>query len=104
MAATFKIAGLAPNGLDTQTTVSTSVVVPATICGTPDDETTHYLIGVQTNPVMVTFDGTDPTSSYGHLYPAGYQEFWTKQMAIRARWIRQGAADAVVMATPFGYV
>jgi hypothetical protein len=104
MAATFKLAGYAPNGTDTRTTVGTSIIEPATICGTPDDETTHYLISVQTNPVMVTFDGSDPTASNGHLYAAGYGDFWTKQMAIKARWIRQGASDAAVQATPFCYV
>lgn len=103
MAATIKITGYAPNGTDTRTSVSTTIIEPASVVGTPDDETSHFLIGVQLNDVMVTFDGSDPSATNGHRYASGYQEFWTKQMAFKARWIRQ-SADAAVQATPFCFV
>lgn len=97
----IKLRGYHPNGTDTRTTVSTSIIEPSTIMGTPDDETTHFLVNVQSQPVMVTFDGSDPTASNGHLFSSGYQDFWPKQMLAKARWIRQGASDGTVHVTPF---
>lgn len=103
MLSTFKVSGYAPNGAGIRTTVSTSVVEAATVSGTIATESTHFLVGIQTNGVYVTFDGTVPSGTNGHAYAAGYQDFWTKQMIAKARWIRSGAADAAVHVTPMAY-
>jgi hypothetical protein len=51
---------------------------------------------------MVTFDGSTPTASNGHLFKAGVQPFfWNKETARLAKFIRAGATDAAVHATPF---
>jgi len=104
MAATFKTAGFAPNGATARATISTAVVLPSAIIATLPNNTSHVLIGVQTNDIMVTFDGSTPSASAGHRYPAGYQDFWTKQQWAAASFIRQGAADAVIQVSPFQYV
>lgn len=102
MSRVIKTAGLAPNGAGTRTTVSTTVIAPATVTGAVATDTSHFLVNVLTNGVYVTFDGTDPSGTNGHALPAGYQEYWTKQMAAKARWVRSGASDAAVHVSPFG--
>jgi hypothetical protein len=51
---------------------------------------------------MVTFDGSNPSSTNGHLFKAGVQPFlWNKETARLAKFIRAGGSDAAVQATPF---
>lgn len=63
--------------------------------------TVQVLVTVSDADVMVTFDGSTPTSSHGHLYPEGSTVLWSKQMANAAQFIRAASTDAVVTATEF---
>jgi hypothetical protein len=61
---------------------------------------THVFIDVQGGAVMVTFDGSDPSSVNGHLYSPGDCAMWSKATAAAARFIRQGATDGAVQCSP----
>lgn len=62
---------------------------------------THYvLVEVKTAGVYVTFDNTTPSATNGHLFAAGYREFWSRQSAQAAKFI-QSTIAARVIASPF---
>jgi hypothetical protein len=56
---------------------------------------------VQGADIMVTFDGSAPTSTNGHLFKSGYMDFWSARQADAARMIRAASTDAAVQASPF---
>lgn len=97
---TLQVAVLSPVGTDERLTVSSVAVSFAT---TWPNSATHVFIDVQDNDVMVTFDGSTPTSSNGHRFRSGDSAVWSKATATAAKFIRQGASDGVVHATPFTY-
>jgi hypothetical protein len=85
---------------DQRLTVSTTVVFLTENWSAAS--TKYILIDIQTADVYVTFDGSDPSSSNGHLFKTtGQPFFWSKEAARVARFIRAGATDGFVMATPF---
>jgi len=58
-------------------------------------------VTVEGQAARITFDGSDPTGTTGHLYAAGTSEVWTKKQAAAAKFIRDGGSDAIVHATEF---
>jgi hypothetical protein len=50
---------------------------------------THVEFTVQGNPIRVRWDGTNPTSSVGHLLPVGATGTWRMEKAVAARFIRE---------------
>lgn len=50
-------------------------------------DTTHVVMDVQTNDVRVTFDGSAPTATSGHLIPFGSTMVWSKALAAASKWI-----------------
>ena len=65
-------------------------------------KTKYLLIDIQGDDVMVTFDGSTPTSTNGHLFKKLTPPFfWNKSTALAARFIRAASTDASVHATPF---
>lgn len=83
---------------DERLTVS-NVVVTLTASGWDVPNTKQVIWDVQTNDIMVTFDGSNPSSTNGHRLYAGESGTWSLQLAKAARFIRQ-SADAVFQATP----
>jgi hypothetical protein len=69
-----------------------SVVGAAQSLAALNAQTTHVLITVDGEPVRVTFDGSAPTATNGHYWPAGKEEVLTKELAALMRVIRQTAA------------
>jgi ABC-type nitrate/sulfonate/bicarbonate transport system substrate-binding protein len=55
---------------------------------------------VQAGGVYVTFDGSTPSSSNGHLYAVNTREFWSANRADAAKFIR-ATVDATVYGSPF---
>ena len=84
--------------VDERLAVSSSVVT-LTASGWTVLNTKQVLWDVQTNDIMVTFDGSDPSASNGHRLYAGQSGTWSLQLAKAARFIRQ-SADGVLQATP----
>jgi hypothetical protein len=65
-------------------------------------KTKYVLIDIQGDDVMVTFDGSNPSSTNGHLFKKLTPPFfWNKNTAMAAKFIRANATDASVQATPF---
>ena len=89
--------------LDTRFTVSTDVVAAATTVPATWDIGTVPIVtlDVQGADVMVTFDGSDPSSTNGHKLASGTAPEWSLATYTAARWIRAGASDATVHASPF---
>ena len=58
-------------------------------------------VDVQDAGVMVTFDGSAPTTTNGHLLPIAHKEYWAKSRAIAAKFIQSGATAAAVHCSEF---
>lgn len=81
-------------------TVSTAAVG----FGTAFNSKTELIVfDVQANDVRVRWDGTDPTSTVGHILPAGTAYAWTVSQAAAAKFIRisTASADATIFASEF---
>ena len=62
-------------------------------------DTTHVFWSSEAAPCRVTFDGSAPTSTNGHLVNIGDSGVWSKALATAAKFIRTGAVSAVVTAS-----
>ena len=81
-------------------TVSTSAVA----FGTAFKSTTNLIVfDVQGQNVRTRWDGTDPTSTVGHILYAGQAYTWDKAQAAAAKFIRisTAASDATIFASEF---
>jgi len=81
-------------------TVSTSVVS----LGTAFSPSTNLVtFDVQDQDVRVRWDGTNPTSTAGHVLPAGTAYTWDAQQAAAAKFIRAStaSADATIFVSEF---
>lgn len=87
------------DGVNDQTlTVSNSAVQFATAF----NELTRYIVlDVQVADVRVTYDGSAPTTSNGHILFAGRSYTWGKKTAEAAKFFRDGSADATIHASEF---
>lgn len=85
---------------DQRLTVSTDAVQFATAFNTSTD---IVVLDIQAADVMVTFDGSTPTSSNGHQLVAGEKYSWSRAAATAAKFIRQGASDGTIHASEFQF-
>lgn len=87
------------SGVNDQTlTVSNSAVQ----FGTAFNELTRYIVlDVQVADVRVTYDGSAPTTSNGHILFAGRSYTWAKETAEAAKFFRDGSTDATIHASEF---
>jgi hypothetical protein len=62
---------------------------------------THAVkITVSSQPLRVTFDGTDPVGgTTGHYYAANTNDVWSAAMAAAAKMIRDGGSDGYISVT-----
>lgn len=82
---------------DQRLTVSSSVVT----LGSFSDTTNMIVLDVQNADVMVTFDGSTPSSTNGHRLYSGSHFTWSRATAAAAQFIRQGSTDAAIQASEF---
>ena len=61
----------------------------------------YIVLDVQVADVRVTFDGSAPTSTNGHILYAGRSYTWSKQAATAAKLIEDTTTDATVHASEF---
>lgn len=66
-----------------------------------DAKTKYVVLDVQTADVMVTFDGSAPTTTNGHLLYVGDHRQWNKVTAAAAKFIRAGSTSGVIHASEF---
>jgi hypothetical protein len=83
---------------DQRLTVSSAVVQFATAF---NEITDLVVLDVQSADVMVTFDGSDPSSTNGHRLYNGRDYTWSRATAAAARFIRADATDAAIQASEF---
>ena len=78
-----------------------STVVVATISDW-DEAVTHFLVSVKDQPVLVTFDGEDPTASAIGLYlPASQKPLvWKRETLLAAKFLRAESTDSLVRFEP----
>ena len=89
-----------PNGTEADerlTVADTAIALTASF----DPDTTHILLDIQTAAVMVTFDGSNPTTSNGHYLEVGTREVWPVTMAEAAKFIRATSTSAAVHVSQF---
>ena len=85
-------------------TVSTAAVAAAGYTGSSGVNNNSVVVfDVQTSNVRVRWDGTDPTSTVGHLLYVGSAYTWDVDQFNAAKFIRDTAAtaDAVIFSSPF---
>lgn len=85
-------------------TVSTAAIAGTGYNGdTVVDPVSIVCLDIQTSDVRVRWDGTDPTSSTGHILPASTAYTWTVSQYNSAKFIRDSTmtVDAVIWASPF---
>ena len=86
-------------GVNDQTLTVSSSAVPF---GTAFNKLTRYIVfDVQGADVRVTYDGSDPTTSNGHILFAGRSYTWSKAAAQAAKFIQDGSTDATIHASEF---
>jgi len=70
--------------------------------GTAFNSLTRYIVlDVQLADVRVTYDGSAPTTTNGHILFAGRSYTWSKQAAVAAKFIRDGSVSASIHASEF---
>lgn len=62
----------------------------------------NVLVTVGTQPVRVTFDGSEPTSTNGHYWVAATERILSRKLATQAKFIRQGGTNSDIHATALG--
>ena len=66
------------------------------------DALTKYIaMDVQDADVFMTFDGSAPTTSNGHKLFAGRSYTFSKEAAVKAKFIRSGSTSAKIHASQF---
>lgn len=91
--------GTSATAADQRLTVSSSVVTLSSFAS----NTQFVVWDVQGADIMVTFDGSDPTSSNGHRLYVGDRDTWHVDTARKARFIRATASDGTLHASQFAY-
>jgi hypothetical protein len=66
-----------------------------------DYKTNAFFVTVNTAGVIVTFDGSTPTASNGHVLPADWYAFWSKDAVLSAKLLRSTGTSAVVTISQF---
>ena len=85
-------------------TVSTAAIAATGYTGSSGVNNNSLVVfDVQTSNVRVRWDGTDPTSTVGHLLYVGSAYTWDVDQFNAAKFIRDTAAtaDAVIFSSPF---
>jgi hypothetical protein len=88
---------LAPVGLGSEVTVGAAA---GTLGLAHDAKVRVYWGQVRSGSVMLTIDGSDPTSTHGFSYAAGSQFYVHAGTAIGMKLIRVGSSDAIVTIQP----
>ena len=66
-----------------------------------DSLTKYIAFDVQDADVFMTFDGSAPTTSNGHKLFAGRSYTFSKEAAVKAKFIRSGSTSATIHASQF---
>jgi hypothetical protein len=85
-----------PQSGTTHTQRTISGTAAAIVNWTLNANTTHVFVQFTGANARVTLDGsTNPTTSLGFQYPDGSTAYWTRQIALSAKAIRDDSTDVV---------
>tara|TARA_A100001037_G_scaffold253576_1_gene238233 strand:- start:609 stop:917 length:309 start_codon:yes stop_codon:yes gene_type:complete len=97
-----RITNLYPKPTPAATDQTLTVADSAVQFGTAFSNLTRYIVlDIQTADVRVTYDDSAPTSTNGHILPAGRSYTWAKETAQAAKFIRDGSVSATIHASEF---
>jgi hypothetical protein len=81
-------------------TVSTAALSYTSIIATLHANASHFLVSFDGADCRVTFDGTTPQPTVGHIFYNGDREVWAKATLAAAKFIRAAGTDVAVRVTP----
>lgn len=87
---------LAPNATEADQRLTVDATAGGVQFAAFHADTTHVLWTAEDAQCRVTFDGSAPTTSNGHIIEAGDSGLWTKALAAAAKFIRTGSTSAVI--------
>jgi hypothetical protein len=90
---------LIPNGTVTDQVLTVDATVGGVQFAVFHAATTHILWSNETAQCRVTFDGSAPTITNGHLIEIGDSGIWAKGLATAAKFIRTGDTSAKISAS-----
>lgn len=90
---------LEPNGSQPDQNLTISSASGGVQFSTFDSMTTHIFWSTSYGDCRVTFDGSLPTATNGHVIEIGSSGIWRKELAAAAKFIRSGGVDVVITAS-----
>lgn len=66
-----------------------------------DYKTNAFFVTVHAAAIIVTFDGTTPTASNGHVLPNAWYGWWSKDAVLSAKLLRHTGTSAQVTISQF---
>ena len=88
-------ADLTPNGTKADQRLTVDDTVGGVQFSAFDAATTHVFWTLETAQVRVTFDGSAPTTTNGHILNAGDSGVWNATLAAAAKFIRTGSTATI---------
>lgn len=101
MAATSDAITLSPNGAQADQRLTIDNTAGGVQFGAFSAGCTHVLVSFEDAQCRVTFDGSAPTTTNGHVVETGMWLVVTKPTAVAAKFIRTGAVSAAAHASEF---
>lgn len=90
---------LIPNGTEADQRLTVDATGGGVQLSALHANTTHIFWTLETAEIRVTFDGSAPTSSNGHIISVGQNGVWPAALAAAAKFIRTGASSGVIHAS-----
>lgn len=92
-------ASLVPNGTKEDQRLTVDGTAGGVQFSAFDPQTTHVYLTVENAQCRVTFDGSAPTSTNGHILNPYYAAYWPVARAAAAKFIRTGSTSGVIHAS-----
>lgn len=90
---------LVPNGTEADQTLTVDDTAGGVQFDAFHADTTHVFWTSEDEECRVTFDGSAPTTTNGHVIASGSSGIWAKAMAAAAKFIRTGGSSAEIHAS-----
>lgn len=90
---------LAPNGTQADQRLTVDNTVGGVQFSSLHASTLYVFWTSEDAECRVTFDGSAPTTTNGHVIPAGSSGIWSATLAAAAKFIRTGSTSAVIHAS-----
>jgi hypothetical protein len=88
-----------PNGTQADQRLTVDDTVGGVQLSAFHTDTVYVFWSCETAECRVTFDGSAPTTTNGHIVSPGDSGTWSKALATAAKWIKTGMTSAVIHAS-----